>query len=44
MSVWDELRRLRDEYKEAIAPSSQPYMMLMKKIVHDLEKILEGEE
>lgn len=37
----ESVRELKDEYKKAITPSPQPYMMLMKKIVHDLEKVLE---
>ena len=37
------IRDLKDEYEKSIAPSSQPYMVVMRKIVHDLKKILEGE-
>ena len=37
----DAVRALKEEYEKSIAPSSQPYIVVMRKIVHDLEKILE---
>ena len=37
----DAVRALKEEYEKSIAPSSQPYMVVMRKIVHDLGKILE---